>query len=69
MSSSIATASEEQSTVVKEVAQNIVNISDMASNIALGAENAAKSSVSLNELSNEQSSLVAQFRLNDNQVH
>ena len=69
MSSSIATASEEQSTVVKEVAQNIVNISDMANNIASGAENAAKSSVSLNELSNEQSLLVAQFRLNANQVH
>lgn len=66
MSSSIATASEEQSTVVKEVAQNIVNISDMANNIALGAERAAKSSVSLNELSNEQSSLVAQFKLAEN---
>ncbi|WP_051369072.1 methyl-accepting chemotaxis protein [Psychromonas arctica] len=67
MSTSIATASEEQSTVVKEVAQNIVNIADMANDIALGAENAAKSSVSLNELSNEQSLLVAQFKLSDDQ--
>jgi len=64
MSRSIATASEQQSTVVKEVAQNIVNIADMSNNIALGAEKAAKSSVVLNELSNEQSLLVAQFKLN-----
>jgi methyl-accepting chemotaxis protein len=69
MSSSIATASEEQSTVVKEVAQNIVNIADMANDIALGAEKAAKNSVSLNALSKEQSSLVAQFKLNANQKH
>ncbi|MBB1274759.1 methyl-accepting chemotaxis protein [Psychromonas sp. SR45-3] len=67
MSTSIATASEEQSAVVKEVAQNIVNIADMANDIALGAEKAAKSSVSLNELSNEQSLLVAQFKLSDDQ--
>ncbi len=64
MSRSIATASEEQSIVVKEVAKNIVNISDMANNIALGATKAAKNSVSLNELSNEQNLLVAQFKLN-----
>jgi len=67
MSTSIATASEEQSTVVKEVTQNIVNIANMANDIALGAEKAAKSSVSLNELSNEQSLLVAQFKLSDDQ--
>lgn len=67
MSSSIATASEQQSTVVKEVAQNIVNISDMANNIASGAEEAAKSSMSLKDLSNEQSLLVEQFKLNKNQ--
>ena len=67
MSSSIATASEEQSTVVKEVAQNIVNISDMANEIALEAEKAAQNSVSLNKLSNEQSGLVAQFKLKEEQ--
>tara|TARA_R110001583_G_scaffold46978_2_gene147166 strand:+ start:2410 stop:4431 length:2022 start_codon:yes stop_codon:yes gene_type:complete len=69
MSSSIATASEQQSTVVKEVAQNIVNISDMANNIASGAEKAAKSSMSLKELSHEQSLLVAQFKLSEDQQH
>ena len=65
MSSSIATASEEQSSVVKEVAKNIVNISDMANDIALEAEKAAQNSISLNKLSNEQSLLVAQFKLKE----
>jgi len=69
MSASIATASEEQSSVVKEVAQNIVNISDMANNIAADAAKAATSSTSLNELSNQQSLLVAQFKLNENQKY
>ena len=50
MSSSIATASEEQSTVVKEVAQTIVNIADMAAGISSCSTEAAKSSVTLNEL-------------------
>jgi len=67
MSSSIATASEEQSTVVKEVAQNIVNIADMANDIAASAKEAATSSVTLNELSNEQSLLVEQFKLSEHQ--
>lgn len=69
MSSSIATASEQQSTVVKEVAQNIVNISDMANDIASVAEKSAESSVSLNKLSHEQSLLVSQFKLNEAQKH
>ena len=69
MSTSIATASDEQSTVVKEVAINIVNISDMTNEIALGAQKAAKNSESLNELSSAQSQLVAQFKLNENQKH
>lgn len=63
MSRSIATASEEQSSVAKEVAQNIVAISDMAENIANSAEVAAENSESLNELSNEQSDLVSRFKL------
>ena len=67
MSSSIATASEEQSTVVKEVAQNIVNIADMANEIAEDSKEAAKNSISLSELSTEQSLLVEQFKLNDEQ--
>lgn len=66
MSRSIATASEQQSAVAKEVAENIVAISDKAEDIAQSAENAAKNSESLNRLSDEQSKLVKQFQLQKN---
>jgi methyl-accepting chemotaxis protein len=65
MSRSIATASEQQSAVAKEVAENIVAISDKAEDIAQSAENAAKNSESLSRLSEEQSKLVKQFQLQD----
>lgn len=63
MSRSIATACEEQSLVAKDVAQNVVSISDMASNIAQDSERLARNSESLNHLSDEQSVLVAQFKI------
>ncbi len=63
MSRSIATASEEQSAVAKEVAQNIVGISDMTLSIANDAEEAARNSESLNRLSSEQSELISQFKI------
>lgn len=62
MSRSIATASEQQSAVAKEVAQNIVGISDMTLNIANDAEDAARNSESLNRLSTEQAELISQFK-------
>lgn len=63
MSRSIAAASEEQSAVAKEVAMNVVQISDMSENIANRAESSAKNSESLNELSKQQSGLISRFRL------
>ena len=63
MSRSTATASEQQSAVAKEVSKNIVQISDMAENISLGAASAAKNSESLNELSKQQSELIKRFKL------
>ena len=63
MSRSIATACEEQSLVAKDVAQNVVGISDMASDIAKDSEKLAQNSESLNSLSSEQSALVAQFKI------
>jgi len=63
MSRSIATASEEQSAVAKEVAENIVGISDMTLNIANDAEEAARNSESLSQLSEEQSELISQFKI------
>jgi methyl-accepting chemotaxis protein len=63
MSRSIATASEEQSAVAKEVAENIVGISDMANGIATSAQAAAENSQALNKLSANQSELISQFKL------
>lgn len=63
MSRSIATACEQQSVVAKEVAVNIVTISDMASSITEDSETLAHNSESLNTLAAEQSQLVARFAL------
>ncbi|MDB1122913.1 methyl-accepting chemotaxis protein [Vibrio algarum] len=63
MSRSIATASEEQTAVAQDVAKNIVNISDMSMSIAEDAKEAARNSESLNQLSTEQSHLIAQFKI------
>jgi methyl-accepting chemotaxis protein len=63
MSRSIATACEQQSVVAKEVAENVVGISDMATNIAQDAQELADNSESLNQLSSEQSEMVSQFKI------
>ena len=63
MSRTIATASEEQSAVAKEVSQNIIQISDMSENIAESAQQGAENSNKLNELSTTQSELVNQFKI------
>ncbi|MDV7105417.1 methyl-accepting chemotaxis protein [Vibrio sp. TH_r3] len=63
MSRSIATASEQQTAVAQDVAKNIVQISDMTLSIADDAKEAAQNSESLNQLSSEQSQLIAQFKL------
>ncbi len=63
MSRSIATASEEQTAVAQDVAKNIVHISDMTMSIAEDAKEAARNSESLNQLSSEQSQLIAQFKI------
>lgn len=63
MSRSIATASEEQTAVAQDVARNIVHISDMTLSIADDAKESARNSESLNQLSTEQSELIAQFKI------
>ncbi|WP_411744002.1 methyl-accepting chemotaxis protein [Reinekea sp.] len=63
MSRTIATASEEQSAVAKEVTQNIVQISDMSENIALNAKLGSDNANKLNELSTTQSELVNKFKV------
>ncbi len=63
MSKSIATACEEQSVVAKEVAQNIVGISDLAMSIADDSRQSIQESESLHNLSVEQTTLVSTFKL------
>ena len=63
MSRSIATASEQQSAVTKDVAKSIVEISDFAKNISVNAQNASKNSESLRDLSLKQSKLIGQFNI------
>lgn len=64
MSRTIATAAEQQSAVTKEVAENIVAVSDISHLIAQNAELSSGNSRSLNQLSKAQSKLIAQFKLN-----
>ena len=63
MSHSIATASEEQSAVAREVTENVVHISDMAESLAETARQAASNSQQLRELARNQTALVGRFQL------
>ena len=63
MSRSIAAASEQQSTVTKDVAKSIVEITDFAKNISSNAQNASQNSENLRDLSKAQSKLIGQFHL------
>ena len=63
MSHSIATASEEQSAVAREVTENVVHISDMAESLAETARQAASNSQQLRELARNQTELVGRFHL------
>jgi len=63
MSRSIAAASEQQSAVAKDVAKNIVEISDVAKNISINAQKASRNSESLRDLSKKQSELIGKFNI------
>ncbi|MDB2448805.1 methyl-accepting chemotaxis protein [bacterium] len=64
MSQSIATASEQQTAVAREVTQNVVRISDMADDLANIAREAANNSEQLTRLASDQRQLIGQFQLN-----
>ena len=57
----IASASEEQAAVAREVDRNIVNISDLSSQSAAGANQTSTSAQELARLASEMNSLVARF--------
>ena len=58
----IASAAEEQAQVAREVDRNLVNIQDLATQTATGAQQTAASSQELSRLAISFQSLVAQFR-------
>lgn len=65
MSQSIATASEEQSAVAREVAQSMTQIADMAEDVAGKAREAAENGGELNRLADQQRQLVRRFNVTD----
>ncbi|OZG69786.1 methyl-accepting chemotaxis protein [Hahella sp. CCB-MM4] len=63
MNISIATASEEQAHVAREVDRNLVNIRDVADHTAEGAEKTSHASIELARLAQDLSGVVANFKL------
>ncbi|MCQ6497941.1 methyl-accepting chemotaxis protein, partial [Vibrio parahaemolyticus] len=58
----IASAAEEQAQVAREVDRNLVNIQDLSTQTATGAQQTAASSQELSRLATSFQGLVAQFR-------
>jgi len=63
MSTQIASAAEEQGVVADEVNRNIVRISDMAGQAAEGAQQTASASRDLEQLADELTTIVTQFKI------
>ena len=63
MNTQIAAAAEEQSTVAREINQNVVNISQIAEESSQGAEETGTASANMSELSTKMQKLISQFRV------
>lgn len=63
MSTSIATASEEQTSVAREVAKSIHSVSEQTQSISESSRQAAQNSSSLDELSTELMAKISQFKV------
>ncbi|MEP0071274.1 MAG: methyl-accepting chemotaxis protein [Marinomonas sp.] len=63
LSIQIATAAEQQSTVAQEIRQNVIEISEMSEEAALGSDKSEKSSEGLSELASHQKHLLSQFKI------
>jgi methyl-accepting chemotaxis protein len=63
MNTQIATAAEEQSTVVEEINRNIMNISEVINHTVEGSQKTSLASQELDRLANELQQLVSQFKV------
>ncbi|MCY1313889.1 Methyl-accepting chemotaxis protein McpU [compost metagenome] len=63
MNLQIASAAEEQSSVVEEINRNVEAIRDVTESLARQAEQSVRVSRQLNELANHQQGLMQQFRV------
>jgi methyl-accepting chemotaxis protein len=63
LSTQIATAAEEQSAVAQEIKQNVLEISEMSEQAALGSDQSEKDSEGLSKLASHQKHLLSQFKI------
>lgn len=63
LSIQIATAAEEQSAVAQEIKQNVLEISEMSEQAALGSDQSEKDSEGLSKLASHQKYLLSQFKI------
>ncbi|NLV00299.1 methyl-accepting chemotaxis protein [Marinomonas sp. UCMA 3892] len=63
LSMQIATAAEEQSAVAQEIKQNVLEISEMSEQAALGSDRSEKDSEGLAKLASHQKYLLSQFKI------
>lgn len=63
LSMQIATAAEEQSAVAQEIKQNVLEISEMSEQAALGSDQSEKDSEGLSKLASHQKHLLSQFKI------
>ncbi|BDX01775.1 methyl-accepting chemotaxis protein [Marinomonas pontica] len=63
LSTQIATAAEEQSAVAQEIKQNVLEISEMSEQAALGSDQSEKDSEGLSKLASHQKQLLSQFKI------
>ena len=61
MNQQIATASEEQSAVAEEINRNVINVRDVAEETASASTQITRSSVELQKLGNQLTTMVGRF--------
>jgi methyl-accepting chemotaxis protein len=63
MNTQIASAAEEQSAVADDINRNVINIGQVANEVAGGADESSQASAELTKLAEQQRRLINQFRV------